>query len=422
MRTRTAIAALVGSLALGIPVSAASASTPIRPDNRPTGIGGQANGRVALSELTEVEPDCLAARAAAPSLGRLFAAARADGVDLDEDDCYRPIENQTVARTQACNGGNCACVGAPGFSNHGWGKAVDFTVGGRNITSFSEPAHLWLRANAGRFGWNLAAFAFPGQPCPEPWHWEWVGDGGNLGLDSVKADVFGIVGARGGYRTYTGLGAVSSVGASDHGSIPPGPLRHLVAGGASTPSGDGYWLVLNNGEVRAFGDGAFAGDLRALALAEPIVAMAATPTGRGYWLVARDGGVFAFGDAAFHGSMGGVRLNKPIVGMATTPSGRGYWLVALDGGVFSFGDATFYGSTGGMRLVSGIVGMAAAPSGRGYWMVANDGGVFSFGDAAFHGSLGGVALDLPVVAIAVTQSGNGYRMVTAGGAVHSFGA
>ena len=111
--------------------------------------------------------------------------------------------------------------------------------------------------------------------------------------------------------------------------------------------------------------------------------MASTPDGNGYWLVASDGGIFSYGDAAFHGSTGGIRLNRPIVGMASTPDGNGYWLVATDGGIFSFGDASFHGSTGAIRLNKPIVGMAATPDGEGYWLVASDGGIFSFGDAGY---------------------------------------
>ncbi len=51
--------------------------------------------------------------------------------------------------------------------------------------------------------------------------------------------------------------------------------------------------------------------------------MASTPDGNGYWLVATDGGIFSFGDATFHGSTGAIRLNKSIVGMAATPDGGG---------------------------------------------------------------------------------------------------
>ena len=94
--------------------------------------------------------------------------------------------------------------------------------------------------------------------------------------------------------------------------------------------------------------------------------MATTPSGNGYWLVAADGGVFSFGDAAFHGSTGGLTLDQPVVGMAATPSGNGYWLVAADGGVFSFGDAAFVGSDGGTPQDAPAIGIAGRPGG--YWI------------------------------------------------------
>jgi hypothetical protein len=51
-------------------------------------------------------------------------------------------------------------------------------------------------------------------------------------------------------------------------------------------------------------------------LNQPIVGMASSPTGQGYWLVAADGGIFSFGDAHFYGSTGSLHLNRPIVGMS----------------------------------------------------------------------------------------------------------
>jgi hypothetical protein len=89
----------------------------------------------------------------------------------------------------------------------------------------------------------------------------------------------------------------------------------------------------------------------------------ATPSGLGYYVVMNDGGVFSFGDAEFYGSTGG---NKPgghdVTGLALSYdlSGKqnGYWLVADDGGIFTFGDAPFLGSTGGNdggSFVSSIV-------------------------------------------------------------------
>jgi hypothetical protein len=88
--------------------------------------------------------------------------------------------------------------------------------------------------------------------------------------------------------------------------------------------------------------------------------MASTPTGNGYWLVARDGGIFTFGDAQFFGSTGDIRLNQPILGMTPTASNQGYWLVAKDGGIFCFGDATFMGSAGSTRGASVVAIQLAA--------------------------------------------------------------
>ena len=90
---------------------------------------------------------------------------------------------------------------------------------------------------------------------------------------------------------------------------------------------------------------------------QPITASVSTPDGKGYWQATPDGQVRGFGDAAWAGEMSGLPLNRPIVGLASTPDGEGYWLVASDGGIFAFGDANFYGSTGAKPLNQPIVGM-----------------------------------------------------------------
>ena len=66
----------------------------------------------------------------------------------------------------------------------------------------------------------------------------------------------------------------------------------------------------------------------------PVVGIASTKTGNGYWLVAEDGGVFSFGDAEYHGS---VAANpswiKPVVGIALDPThANGYTIVSDNGG------------------------------------------------------------------------------------------
>lgn len=55
----------------------------------------------------------------------------------------------------------------PGASMHEQGLAIDFTVNGKAIVSESDPAFVWLSANAATYGlYNL-----PG----EPWHWSTTG-------------------------------------------------------------------------------------------------------------------------------------------------------------------------------------------------------------------------------------------------------
>ncbi|MGH9011776.1 MAG: M15 family metallopeptidase, partial [Acidimicrobiia bacterium] len=334
-----------------------------------------------------VEGACRAGRAAGPSLALMLAAARADGVALRPGDCYRPDNQQSAAKSNACARGNCACAAGTGTSMHGWGKAVDYRDAGGTLT-FGASGYRWLKANGARFGWNHPRWAEPGgSECPEAWHWEFVGDGGRMQLDTIRADVVGIIAGRaGGYWGVTGLGGVvARGGATDAGSHGSKPLAWLVKGAAASPSGAGYWLVASDGGVFTFGDAGFFGSTGAMRLNRPIVGMAATPSGRGYWLVASDGGVFTFGDAVFFGSQGGASPSDPVVGMAATPTGRGYWVASSAGAVKAFGDAAAAGSLSSRPNLP-VVGLAPTPSGRGYWMAAADGGVFAFGDAVYHGT------------------------------------
>ncbi|HUY21385.1 MAG TPA: hypothetical protein VMV22_03495 [Acidimicrobiales bacterium] len=194
-----------------------------------------------------------------------------------------------------------------------------------------------------------------------------------------------------------------------------------AVGIASTPDGQGYWLVTADGGVYNFGTAPFYSSMGGLPLAAPVVGIASTPDGRGYWLVASDGGLFAFGDAGYYGSMGGHALARPVVGVAPTGDGRGYWEVASDGGLFAFGDAAFYGSMGGRPLARAVVGMAPTRDGRGYWEVASDGGLFAFGDAPFLGSMGGTTLFRPVVSMSSTPDGRGYWLTASDGGIFAFG-
>jgi ribosomal protein L24E len=434
MRSRLAwVSTIVTLFGLCIP-HAAGAARPTIPANRPSPIPGATNGKVPRSRLVNVIPNCRAAREAAPSLMRLFTMARQAGVPLGAEECYRTLADQVKYRNIANQpGNNPACVasvgstpsGQPvGRSMHGWGKAVDLATYGGSLT-FGSAAYAFMKQHAASVGWNHPAFAEPGgSSCPEPWHWEWVGDGGDLHRGIKRGDAVGLLPSPDdrGVGVVTGLGAVIPHGSfPSRGSAAKVPLQWVIVGATTTPNRRGYWMVGADGGIFNFGEAKFHGSLGGKQLRAPINGMASTRSGNGYYLVAWDGGIFTFGDAKFRGSTGAMHLNQPVVGMTVTPNGRGYYLVASDGGIFTFGNAKFRGSTGNLRLVSPIIGMAAAPSGRGYWLVASDGGVFTFGDAHFFGSLGGQHLSSPVIGLVPTKTGKGYRLALADGSVRGFG-
>jgi hypothetical protein len=194
-----------------------------------------------------------------------------------------------------------------------------------------------------------------------------------------------------------------------HGSLGSAVVSSPVVAMAATPTGLGYYLAEANGTVAAgsgghpfgdatlFTDGHGHTDASKYHLNQPVVGMATTPTGDGYWLLAGDGGIFSFGDAEFHGSTGNLHLVSPVIGFSPTRDGHGYWLFAADGGIFSFGDAKFHGSAGGALRTNPIVGMRVSPTGNGYWLTDSAGKVYPFGDAAFAGDLSALHLFRPVI-------------------------
>jgi hypothetical protein len=431
---RRLVLVLVLATTFGSTVLPAGAASPTIPANRPQPLPGATNGEVPRSRLVNVIPHCIAAREAASSLMRLFTMARQTGVPLAAEECYRTLADEVkYANIANQPGNNPACVasvgrtpsGKPvGRSMHGWGKAVDLAEYGGSLT-FASLGYAFMKRHAASVGWNHPAFAEPGgSSCPEAWHWEWVGDGGNLHLSPVRGDAIGLLpsGDDKGFGVVTGLGDVTPHGSfRSRGSFDKSNLRWVLVGATTTPNRRGYWFVAADGGIARFGAAKFHGSMRGKTLSAPINGMASSHSGKGYYLVAWDGGIFTFGDAKFRGSTGAMRLNRPVVGMQVTPSGRGYWLVASDGGIFTFGDARFRGSTGSLRLVAPIIGMAPTRSGRGYWLVASDGGVFTFGDARFYGSLGGQAIASPVIGLVPTKTGKGYRIALADGTVSAFG-
>jgi hypothetical protein len=294
-------------------------------------------------------------------------------------------------------------------------------VGGTYFLMFSTGAY-----NSASYSQTYAECAGPNGPCIQSQSAPLLSNtataagpgGGSLFQDAAGNWYLGYAAWQPGCTDYSCGGARRLFVAPA--TITPGSLPTPVTGMASTPTGDGYWLVNDQGGVTGHGDAESYGSMAGHALNAPIEHIVATPDGKGYWLVAADGGTFAFGDAGFYGSMGGRQLNAPVVDIAPTADGRGYWLVAADGGIFAFGDAGFRGSMGGQHLNRPVVGISSDYATGGYWEVASDGGIFAFG-APFFGSTGNIVLNQPVNGMAATPDDSGYWFVASDGGVFAFG-
>ncbi len=143
---------------------------------------------------------CTLERDAAYTLALMIEAAGKDGVWLSPGDCYRSLAQQRAAYEARCPEVETEiteydsatdetivvgttvqreCSGPPialpGTSNHGWGRAIDFTSNGRSSLGCNDSAFTWLNANAARFGWVHPDWARCGKSTAEPWHWEWGG-------------------------------------------------------------------------------------------------------------------------------------------------------------------------------------------------------------------------------------------------------
>ena len=105
---------------------------------------------------------------AARAFDRLSAAyAASRGTELCVTDSYRSYAAQVDVFKR-----KPTLAATPGRSQHGWGLATDLCGG---IQVFGSPAHEWMRAHAGQFGWVHPRWAQRGGSKPEPWHWEYVG-------------------------------------------------------------------------------------------------------------------------------------------------------------------------------------------------------------------------------------------------------
>ncbi len=100
---------------------------------------------------------------AAAAFGRLRDQAAAAGIDLTCTDSYRTLNEQKELKQR-----KPTLSATPGRSVHGWGFAVDVSIGSPP-KPFGMTVLRWLKENGPVHGWFL------GRPRDEPWHWVYRG-------------------------------------------------------------------------------------------------------------------------------------------------------------------------------------------------------------------------------------------------------
>lgn len=152
--------------------------------------------------------------------------------------------------------------------------------------------------------------------------------------------------------------------------------------------GNGYWLALTNGTVKAFGNKTSYGNVSGASyLTNPVRCMESSVGGNGYYILTGDGAVHAYGDAVNYGS---TSMYGPL-DMARNHHGTGYWILGIFGDVEAHGGATSHGNCPTVVDVTNFwnseiaVAIAGDPVGDGYWCMTNTGNVYAFGSAVYYG-------------------------------------
>lgn len=111
----------------------------------------------------------------------MAAAADEAGLQLRITSGFRTYERQEYFWNCYHNcdpficGSNCNPAAVPGTSSHGYGKALDISVGAEGSATLT-----WMRQNANNFGF------FELKSPSEPWHWDYLGT--DKGLDCATND------------------------------------------------------------------------------------------------------------------------------------------------------------------------------------------------------------------------------------------
>ena len=166
----------------------------------------------------------------------------------------------------------------------------------------------------------------------------------NRGRIAVFVGIFGLCAATLSFGTVASGRSTAHLAAPDAADTTTG-LTNVYGGGnlkAADPSG-GYWTTSGAGVITSHNGAPTFGSPAGMHLNQPIVGMASTPDGQGYWLVTATGTVHPYGDAKLYGSV----ATAGVIGIAASPDGRGYLIFTKSGKVIPKGDAHSSGAVAG---------------------------------------------------------------------------
>ncbi|MGH9105210.1 MAG: hypothetical protein ACRDZX_05120, partial [Acidimicrobiales bacterium] len=195
-----------------------------------------------------------------------------------------------------------------------------------------------------------------------------------------------------------------------YGSLPSLDMTELpIIEIVPTPDGGGYYMVGTDGGVYAFGDARFEGSCATIGGCGKltVTGLLAGPNGDGYWLLLSNCTMIAFGAApktADPDCQVRAVASRAIAKEAVlTPDGQGYWALLESGSVFAEGDAKAYGHWEASAVpVKKVPAVALLPTrdGHGAWLVFANGKVEDLGDARPVGGLAGTKLNAPIFSAA----------------------
>ncbi len=84
---------------------------------------------------------------------------------------YRSYAQQVEIKEEAKRKKRPQMAATPGYSNHGWGLAVDL----EDLGGFDGKEYQWMLEHAIKYGYVHPYFARESGSAPEPWHWEYNG-------------------------------------------------------------------------------------------------------------------------------------------------------------------------------------------------------------------------------------------------------